>query len=164
MARQIEKIEFHNSREKQHNSWLRQAADALEVDLDDDLLIGKTNTKQNLTTFYLYLKMSKYRQLNILFMSTGRGRDEEGDREQQKVVKGMKKHLKQLISQPVFKNVIKTKYPTQMGKLSLPHMPLAERESALTRVSIQKMKQKLKKYAPPRQKKQKKKKTAAMTC
>ncbi|XP_033499050.1 ATP-dependent RNA helicase DDX24 [Epinephelus lanceolatus] len=127
LARQIEKIEFHNSREKQHNSWLRQAADALEVDLDDDLLIG-------------------------------RGRDEEGDREQQKVVKGMKKHLKQLISQPVFKNVIKTKYPTQMGKLSLPHMPLAERESALTRVSIQKTKQKLKKDAPPRQKKQKEKK------
>lgn len=42
MARQIEKIEFHNSREKHHNSWFRQAAEALEVDLDDDLLIGNT--------------------------------------------------------------------------------------------------------------------------
>lgn len=43
MARKIEKIEFHNSREKQHNSWARQAAEALEVDLDDDMLLGKTN-------------------------------------------------------------------------------------------------------------------------
>ncbi|KAM9355349.1 ATP-dependent RNA helicase DDX24 [Pholidichthys leucotaenia] len=41
LARSIEKIEFYNSREKQHNSWLKQAADALELDLDDDLLIGK---------------------------------------------------------------------------------------------------------------------------
>lgn len=48
LARQIEKIEFHNSREKQHNSWFRQAAEALEVDLDDDLLIGKITLTQNL--------------------------------------------------------------------------------------------------------------------
>lgn len=47
MARQIEKIEFHNSRQKHHDSWLRQAAEALEVDLDDDLLLG--NTKRLLT-------------------------------------------------------------------------------------------------------------------
>lgn len=124
LARKIEKIEFHNSREKQHNSWFRQAAEALEVDLDDELLVGRAN-------------------------------DDEADREQQKMVKGMKKHLKHLISQPVFKNVIKTKYPTQMGKLSLPHMPLTGRESALTKVSIQK-RQKLKKGVPLQQKKQKK--------
>lgn len=42
MARKIEKVEFHNSREKQHNAWIRQAAEALEVDVDDDLLLGKT--------------------------------------------------------------------------------------------------------------------------
>jgi len=40
LARQIEKIEYHNSKEKSHNSWFRQAADALEVDLDDDVLMG----------------------------------------------------------------------------------------------------------------------------
>uniref|UniRef100_A0A8P4K9R6 ATP-dependent RNA helicase n=1 Tax=Dicentrarchus labrax TaxID=13489 RepID=A0A8P4K9R6_DICLA len=114
LARQIEKIEFHNCREKHHNSWFKQAAEALDVDLDDDLLIG-------------------------------RAKDEEDDREQQKMVKGMKKHLKHLISQPVFKNAIKTKYPTQMGKLSLSHMPLAGMESALTRVSIEEKKEKLKK-------------------
>uniref|UniRef100_A0A3Q3WT46 ATP-dependent RNA helicase n=1 Tax=Mola mola TaxID=94237 RepID=A0A3Q3WT46_MOLML len=40
LARQIEKVEFYNSRQKHHNSWMRQAAEALEVDLDDDLLMG----------------------------------------------------------------------------------------------------------------------------
>ncbi|XP_074516021.1 ATP-dependent RNA helicase DDX24 [Sebastes fasciatus] len=124
LARKIEKIEFHNSREKQHNSWFKKAAEALEVDLDDDCLIGGA-------------------------------KDEDYDREQQWVVKGMKKHLKHLISQPVFKNVIMTRYPTQMGKLSLPNMPLAGGQNALTRVSIQKEKQRLKKGGPPQQKKQK---------
>uniref|UniRef100_A0A3Q1JGA1 ATP-dependent RNA helicase n=1 Tax=Anabas testudineus TaxID=64144 RepID=A0A3Q1JGA1_ANATE len=127
LARNIEKIEFHNSREKQHNSWFRQAAEALEVDLDDDLLLG-------------------------------RARDEEGDREQQKMVKGMKKHLKHLISRPVFKNVIKTKYPTQMGKLSLPHLPRAGMESALTSITKLKKVQKSNKSVPPQGKKLKQKK------
>uniref|UniRef100_U3JIJ1 ATP-dependent RNA helicase n=1 Tax=Ficedula albicollis TaxID=59894 RepID=U3JIJ1_FICAL len=40
LARQIEKAEFFNSRAKQHNSWLQQAAEALEMDLDDDMLMG----------------------------------------------------------------------------------------------------------------------------
>ncbi|KAK2891769.1 ATP-dependent RNA helicase DDX24 [Channa argus] len=134
LARMIEKIEFHNSREKQHNSWFKQAADALGVDLDDDLLLGRL-------------------------------RDEEADREQEKMLKGTKKHLKHLISQPVFKNVIKTKYPTQMGKLSLPHMPLAGMESALTSVTTLKKKQKLKKGVPQQRKNVKQeKKAAAGTC
>ena len=41
MARQIEKVEYFNSRAKHHNSWLQQAAEALELELDDDVLIGK---------------------------------------------------------------------------------------------------------------------------
>ncbi|KAM9340976.1 ATP-dependent RNA helicase DDX24 [Symphorus nematophorus] len=127
LARQIEKIEFHNSREKSHNSWFKQAAEALEVDLDDDLLLGK-------------------------------GKDGDYDREQQRMVKGMKKHLKHLISQPVFKNVIKTKYPTQMGKLSLPHLPIAGKESALTKVAIQEKKQRLKKERKQQQKQKKEQK------
>ncbi|KAG7277887.1 hypothetical protein CRUP_036287 [Coryphaenoides rupestris] len=114
LARQIEKIEFHNSKEKSHNSWFIQAAEALEVDLDDDVLMG-------------------------------RGRDEHDDRQQQKMVKGMKMHLKDLISQPVFKNDIKTKYPTQMGKLSLPVMPRAGVETAITSVAKQRKKQRPKK-------------------
>ncbi|KAL6105670.1 ddx24 [Pungitius sinensis] len=114
LARRIEKIEFHNSKEKQHNSWFKQAAEALEVELDDDLLIG-------------------------------RGNDDDGDREQQRVVKGMKKHLKHLISQPVFRNMNKSKYPTQMGRLSIPHMPVAGRGNALSSLSSQETKRKLKK-------------------
>ncbi|CAL8290768.1 unnamed protein product [Gadus morhua 'NCC'] len=116
LAREIEKIEFHNGKEKSHNSWFRKAAEDLEVDLDDDVLMG-------------------------------RGRDEHDDRQQQKMVKGMKKHLKYLLSQPVFKHDIRTKYPTQMGKLSLPVMPRAGVESAITSVSKQPKK--------PRQKKAK---------
>ncbi|XP_072220854.1 ATP-dependent RNA helicase DDX24 [Leuresthes tenuis] len=125
LARKIEKIEYYNSREKQHDSWFRKAAEALEVDLDDDLLLGG-------------------------------GKEEDADRKQQKMVKGMKKHLKQLISQPIFKDVIKTKYPTQLGKL--PMMPRSGKESALIRVSIQKEKQKLKKTVVPERKKQKQRK------
>lgn len=68
----------------------------------------------------------------------------------------MKKQLKQLISQPVFKNVLKTKYPTQMGKLTLPHLPRAEMESALNQVSIQRNKKMLKKSVQPRKKMMKK--------
>ncbi|KAK9533649.1 hypothetical protein VZT92_008754 [Zoarces viviparus] len=123
LARQIEKIEFHNSKEKQHNSWFRQAAEAMEVDLDDDILIG-------------------------------RGKDEDDDREQQRAVKGMKKHLKHLISQPVFNNGMRTKFPTQMGKMSVPHMPVPGRGNALTRVSLQEKKQKLKKGVARQQKKE----------
>lgn len=87
-------------------------------------------------------------------ISTGNANDEDADREQQRMVKGMKKELKSLISLPIFKNVMKTKYPTQMGKLPLPQMPLAGMESALTRVSTQK---KPETSIHPRQKKQKQK-------
>lgn len=51
LAWQIEKIEFHNSKQKHHNSWLKQAADALEIDLDDDLLMG--NSTKCLATLFL---------------------------------------------------------------------------------------------------------------
>uniref|UniRef100_A0A8B9K3A1 ATP-dependent RNA helicase n=1 Tax=Astyanax mexicanus TaxID=7994 RepID=A0A8B9K3A1_ASTMX len=110
VARGIEKIEYHNSRAKQHNSWLRQAAEEMDIDVDDDLLMGG-------------------------------GRDEREDRDQQKLVKGMKKHLKHLLSQPVFKPHMQTKYPTQMGRLQLPELPLAS-ETALSSLTNQQRKQK----------------------
>lgn len=64
MARKIEKIEFHNSREKQHNSWFKQAAEALEVDLDDELLLGTTiitkpETNKSVVTHSIHLEMIK---------------------------------------------------------------------------------------------------------
>lgn len=92
-------------------------------------------------------------------MFPGKGNDEEQDREQQMMVKGMKKHLRHLISQPVFKNTMKTKYPTQMGKLCLPQAALAGMENALSMVSVQEKKKKLNKPVPSQQKKMKKKKS-----
>lgn len=90
-----------------------------------------------------------------LSMFIGTRKDEDTHRQQQKMVKGMKKHLKHLISQPIFRNVIKTKYPTEMGKLLLPNLPLPGKESALTRVSMQGKKQGLKKNVPKQWRKQK---------
>ncbi|XP_076833957.1 ATP-dependent RNA helicase DDX24 [Brachyhypopomus gauderio] len=111
VARKIEKMEYHHSRQKQHNSWFRQAAEDMDIDLDDDLLLGG-----------------------------GRNEDED-DREQQKLVKVLKKQLKHLLCQPVFKPHMKTRYPTQMGKLQLPQLPLAN-ETALISVSKQQQKTK----------------------
>lgn len=87
-------------------------------------------------------------------MSAGRGNDDDGgDRGQQRAVKGMKKHLKHLISQPVFRNMNKSKYPTQMGRLSMPHLPVGGRGNALTSLSTQEDKRKLKKKAGAQQRK-----------
>ncbi|XP_039924299.1 ATP-dependent RNA helicase DDX24 [Hirundo rustica] len=102
LARQIEKAEFFNSRAKQHNSWLQQAAEALEIDLDDDMLMGRKANEQE-------------------------------ESQKQKMLKGMKKQLKHMLSQPLFKVLMKTKYPTQSGKLLLPQTSVSY--SALGAVS-----------------------------
>ncbi|NXN98570.1 DDX24 helicase, partial [Rhinopomastus cyanomelas] len=104
LAQQIEKAEYFNSREKQHNSWLQQAAEALEVDLDDDMFMGKKASEQE-------------------------------ESQKQKMLKGMKKQLKHMLSQPLFKVLMKTKYPTQSGKLLLPQTSAGVSESALGTVS-----------------------------
>lgn len=106
LARQIEKAEFFNSRAKQHDSWLQQAAEALEVDLDDDLFMGRKASEQE-------------------------------ESQKQKMLKGMKKQLKHMLSQPLFKVFMKTKYPTQSGKLLLPQSSAGNSESALGTVSKQ---------------------------
>ncbi|XP_054684046.1 ATP-dependent RNA helicase DDX24 [Grus americana] len=111
LARQIEKAEFFNSRAKQHNSWLQQAAEALEIDLDDDMFMG------------------------------GKASEQE-ESQKQKMLKGMKKQLKHLLSQPLFKVLMKTKYPTQSGKLLLPQTSVGISESALGTVSKQQAKKK----------------------
>ncbi|XP_062974073.1 ATP-dependent RNA helicase DDX24 [Elgaria multicarinata webbii] len=114
LARQIEKVEYFNSRAKHHNSWLQQAAEALELDLDDDDLIG------------------------------GRPSEQE-ESEKQKMLKEMKKHLKRFLSQPVFKNLMKTKYPTQSGKLLVSdHMGECSQSAlgAMSKAQVKKMKKK----------------------
>ncbi|NXI84551.1 DDX24 helicase, partial [Rhipidura dahli] len=112
LARQIEKAEFFNSRAKQHNSWLQQAAEALEVDLDDDMLMGNPRKKTS----------------------------EQEESQKQKMLKGMKKQLKHLLSQPLFEVLMKTKYPTQSGKLLLPQTSVGI--SALGAVSKKQAKKK----------------------
>ncbi|XP_062350634.1 ATP-dependent RNA helicase DDX24 [Cinclus cinclus] len=109
LARQIEKAEFFNSRAKQHNSWLQQAAEALEMDLDDDMLMGKKASEQE-------------------------------ESQKQKMLKGMKQQLKHMLSQPLFKVLMKTKYPTQSGKLLLPQTSVGI--SALGAVSKKQAKKK----------------------
>lgn len=109
LARQIEKAEFFNSRAKQHNSWLQQAAEALEIDLDDDMLMGRKASEQE-------------------------------ESQKQKMLKGMKKQLKHMLSQPLFKVLMKTKYPTQSGKLLLPQT--SEGISALGAMSKKQAKKK----------------------
>ncbi|XP_010210736.1 PREDICTED: ATP-dependent RNA helicase DDX24 [Tinamus guttatus] len=111
LARQIEKVEFFNSRAKQHNSWLQQAAEALEIDLDDDVLMGGKATEQE-------------------------------ESQKQKMLKGMKKQLKHMLSQPLFKVLMKTKYPTQSGKLLLPQPSVSNSETALGTISKQQAKKK----------------------
>ncbi|NXF58197.1 DDX24 helicase, partial [Ciccaba nigrolineata] len=111
LARQIEKAEYFNSRVKQHNSWLQQAAEALEIDLDDDMFMGRKATEQE-------------------------------ENQKQKMLKGMKKQLKHMLSQPLFKVLMKTKYPTQSGKLLLPQTSAGISESALGTVSKQQAKKK----------------------
>ncbi|XP_041070408.1 ATP-dependent RNA helicase DDX24 [Carcharodon carcharias] len=102
VAWSIEKMEYQHNKVQQHNSWFQQAAEALEVDLADDLL-----------------------------MDGGSNSDEK---QRQRMLKGMKKQLKHLLSQPVFKSYLKTRYPTQFGRLTLPALPLASEETALTTV------------------------------
>lgn len=114
LARQIEKVEYFNSRAKHHNSWLQQAAEALELDLDDDELLG------------------------------GRPSEQE-ENEKQKMLKMMKKQLKHFLSQPIFKNLMKTKYPTQFGKLLLPDLTGERAQSALGALSKAPMRRKKKK-------------------
>ncbi|KAH0620399.1 hypothetical protein JD844_020807 [Phrynosoma platyrhinos] len=136
LARQIEKVEYFNSRAKQHNSWLQQAAEALERDLDDDELIGNN---MDIIKFF-NSPLSDNAEVLIffaicLFVLTGGKPSEQEESEKQKMLKRMKKHLKHLLSQPVFKNLMKTKYPTQSGKLLLPETIKELSQSALGTVS-----------------------------
>ncbi|XP_075049181.1 ATP-dependent RNA helicase DDX24 [Mixophyes fleayi] len=111
LARAIEKMEYFNSKEKHQNSWIQQAAEALEMDIDDDDLIGGKQSERE--------KSLKQKELKL-----------------------MKKQLKRILSQPIFKNIMKTKYPTQSGRLSLPSLPVSKSETALRTLSNQTAKKK----------------------
>ncbi|XP_066128698.1 ATP-dependent RNA helicase DDX24 [Saccopteryx bilineata] len=84
LARQIEKAEYRNFQACLHNSWMEQAAAALEIELDEEMYKG------------------------------GRA-DQQEERRRQKQMKVLKRELRHLLSQPLFKDNLKTKYPTQSG-------------------------------------------------
>ncbi|XP_048217761.1 ATP-dependent RNA helicase DDX24 [Perognathus longimembris pacificus] len=110
LARQIEKAEYRNFQACLHNSWLEQAAAALEIELEEDMYKG------------------------------GKA-DLQEERRRQKQMKVLKKELRHLLAQPLFKEELRTKYPTQSGRL--PQLVAAPRkgESALSCLSKQKKKQ-----------------------
>jgi ATP-dependent RNA helicase DDX24/MAK5 len=56
-------------------------------------------------------------------------------------MKILKKELRHLLSQPLFKDDLKTKYPTQSGKLPVPLSAPRKGESALSCLSKQKKQQ-----------------------
>ncbi|KAM7157036.1 ATP-dependent RNA helicase DDX24 isoform 1-T2 [Molossus nigricans] len=111
LARQIEKAEYRNFQACLHNSWIEQAAAALEIELDEDMYKG------------------------------GKA-DQQEERRRQKQMKVLKKELRHLLSQPLFKDDLKTKYPTQSGKLPVLMPALRNGESALSCLSKQKKKKK----------------------
>uniref|UniRef100_A0A2K6FHD0 ATP-dependent RNA helicase n=1 Tax=Propithecus coquereli TaxID=379532 RepID=A0A2K6FHD0_PROCO len=81
LARQIEKAEYRNFQACLHNSWIEQAAAALEIELEEEMYKG------------------------------GKA-DQQEERRRQKQMKVLKKELRHLLSQPLFTEGLKTKYPT----------------------------------------------------
>nr|XP_045010750.1 ATP-dependent RNA helicase DDX24 [Jaculus jaculus]XP_045010751.1 ATP-dependent RNA helicase DDX24 [Jaculus jaculus] len=109
LARQIEKAEYRNFQACLHNSWIEQAAAALEIELEEEMYKG------------------------------GKA-DQQEERRRQKQMKVLKKELRQLLSQPLFQENLKTKYPTQSGRLPLPVVAPRNGESALNCLSKRKKK------------------------
>ncbi|XP_006879266.1 PREDICTED: ATP-dependent RNA helicase DDX24 [Elephantulus edwardii] len=106
LARQIEKAEYRNFQACVHNSWIEQAAAALEIELDEE-------------------------------MYKGRKTDEQEEHRRQKQMKILKQELRHLLSQPLFKHDLKTKYPTQSGRLPVVLSTSRNGESALSCISKQ---------------------------
>ncbi|PNJ33966.1 DDX24 isoform 6 [Pongo abelii] len=109
LARQIEKSEYRNFQACLHNSWIEQAAAALEIELEEDMYKG------------------------------GKA-DQQEERRRQKQMKVLKKELRHLLSQPLFTESQKTKYPTQSGKPPLLVSAPSKSESALSCLSKQRKK------------------------
>lgn len=119
LARQIEKAEYRNFQACLHNSWIEQAAAALEIELEEEMYKG------------------------------GKA-DEQEERRRQKQMKILKQELRHLLSQPLFQESLKTRYPTQSGRPPQPVVAPRNVESALSCLSRQKRRRKKPKHqAPP---------------
>lgn len=68
--------------------------------------------------------------------------DQQEERRRQKQMKILKKELRQLLAQPLFKDDLKTKYPTQSGQPPVLGSAPRNAESALSCLSRQKKKRK----------------------
>ncbi|XP_007942733.1 ATP-dependent RNA helicase DDX24 [Orycteropus afer afer] len=111
LARQIEKAEYRNFQACLHNSWIEQAAAALEIELEEEMYKG------------------------------GKA-DEQEARRRQKQLRVLKKELRHLLCQPLFKDDLRTKYPTQSGKPPVVMSAPGKGESALSCITKQKKKKK----------------------
>ncbi|XP_005068425.1 ATP-dependent RNA helicase DDX24 [Mesocricetus auratus] len=121
LARQVEKAEYRNFQACLHNSWIEQAAAALEIELEEDMYKG------------------------------GKA-DQQEERRRQKQMKILKQELRHLLSQPLFQESLKTRYPTQSGRLPQPMVAPRNGESALSCLSRQKRRRRKKPkehQAPP---------------
>lgn len=120
LARQIEKAEYRNFQACLHNSWIEQAAAALEIELEEEMYKG------------------------------GKA-DQQEERRRQKQMKILKQELRHLLSQPLFQESLKTRYPTQSGRPPQPVVAPRNVESALSCLSRQKRRRKKPKehQAPP---------------
>ncbi|XP_021035045.1 ATP-dependent RNA helicase DDX24 isoform X1 [Mus caroli] len=111
LARQIEKAEYRNFQACLHNSWIEQAAAALEIELEEEMYKG------------------------------GKA-DQQEERRRQKQMKMLKQELRHLLSQPLFQENLKTRYPTQSGRPPQPAVAPRNIESALSCLSRQKRRRK----------------------
>lgn len=111
LARQVEKAEYRNFQACLHNSWIEQAAAALEIELEEDMYKG------------------------------GKA-DQQEERRRQKQMKILKQELRHLLSQPLFQENLKTRYPTQSGRPPQPVVAPGNGESALSCLSRQKRRRK----------------------
>lgn len=111
LARQIEKAEYRNFQACLHNSWIEQAAAALEIELDEEMYKG------------------------------GKA-DQQEERRRQKQMKVLRKELRHLLSQPLFREDPKTRYPTQSGRPPALRPAPGLGASALSCLSRQKKKKK----------------------
>jgi ATP-dependent RNA helicase DDX24/MAK5 len=74
--------------------------------------------------------------------------DQLEEHQRQKQMKVLKKQLCHLLPQPLFKDILKTKYPTQSGRLPLLVAVPRNGDSALSCLSKQKKKPKVQQQVP----------------
>ncbi|GAB1297736.1 ATP-dependent RNA helicase DDX24 [Apodemus speciosus] len=153
LARQIEKAEYRNFQACLHNSWIEQAAAALEIELEEEMY--KANWRVRLhslpRTVVIILQEAArgYRARTADFRGKA---DQQEERRRQKQMKILKQELRRLLSQPLFQESLKTRYPTQSGRPPQPVVAPRNVESALSCLSRQKRRRKKKpkeRQAPP---------------